>query len=636
MDGHTSSKRLFILVMLISLFNAITTLDIKVTNLLAINQTASFLEAQRTIRHFMGQELPVELAQAINNLSQRVASSEVISSNSLTLLPLLSCATFFISCLSLILPAASKKWLDQVSHNKGSGQDKIEISAMERAIADIAASADQLQDYVENLSTQKSPSSSHDTLQSQFDEIVTLVAHIRSISNELVSVHESFLNVDKLLQKLSTRCGDNAHFASATRLEWNTMGNKLRQLREHHDKIKSTSEKAVKNQTVTTDNLSKTLEFNKIYTNHSENVRGNLNNLYEKTKSGYRLLDQMSSSIGVSKADVNKASELVKGLSQRAEAIVNIIDVIDDIAEQTNQLALNASIEAARAGEQGQGFAVVAGEVRNLAARSSTATKSITDLLGTIQEEAEHASQLLEKSNATVSDSYAKIRDVDQSYRESLILTRHSVAGLDVLLSDVNSHFIDIKQIEKLNHEVKKLCNNLNTMLEEHGDMSSLINAEGNQLTVHADRLSRVLTRQYYEINHSQKLLSLTASSINAVKSKIEQSLSNTETMKHNLDHLYKASMNDENRYFHRNIAAIKSVQVLKSSTKTLHLIQNPFSLTTGNSPIEQAEDIGISSKDSLATSVTSSSDKSWTSTISNMPKDDILIGNNNSDNQAG
>jgi methyl-accepting chemotaxis protein len=99
---------------------------------------------------------------------------------------------------------------------------------------------------------------------------------------------------------------------------------------------------------------------------------------------------------------VNKSAETVKELGKSSDQIGEIIGVIDDIADQTNLLALNAAIEAARAGEQGRGFAVVADEVRKLAERTTKATKEIAGMIKKIQSDTTGAVQSMEEGTNEV------------------------------------------------------------------------------------------------------------------------------------------------------------------------------------------------------------------------------------------
>ncbi len=122
----------------------------------------------------------------------------------------------------------------------------------------------------------------------------------------------------------------------------------------------------------------------------------------EAARQGGHVADQTLSTMRSIAGSTERAATRIAELGKNSEQIGRIVAVIDDIADQTNLLALNAAIEAARAGEQGRGFAVVADEVRKLAERTSKATKEIADMVRTIQVETKSAVEAMQTGSRDV------------------------------------------------------------------------------------------------------------------------------------------------------------------------------------------------------------------------------------------
>lgn len=112
--------------------------------------------------------------------------------------------------------------------------------------------------------------------------------------------------------------------------------------------------------------------------------------------------------------EVTSATGVIGDLQSESENIDSVLTLIQDIAEQTNLLALNAAIEAARAGEHGRGFAVVADEVRNLAVRTQEATEDIQKLVESLQSKAYSAVEVMQQSHHRVERSVEETAEIEK------------------------------------------------------------------------------------------------------------------------------------------------------------------------------------------------------------------------------
>ncbi len=127
------------------------------------------------------------------------------------------------------------------------------------------------------------------------------------------------------------------------------------------------------------------------------------------SKDGLSLILQSSENMDQLSQNMQETKDAAESLSERSSEISDVVNLIEDIADQTNLLALNAAIEAARAGEHGRGFAVVADEVRKLAEKTQVATKNIAVVVRAMQQESSSAQESVEITNTILHETKDKI-----------------------------------------------------------------------------------------------------------------------------------------------------------------------------------------------------------------------------------
>lgn len=176
--------------------------------------------------------------------------------------------------------------------------------------------------------------------------------------------------------------------------------------------------------------------------------------------------------------NVIQSSEIITSLGERSKQIVAIVDVIKDIADQTNLLALNAAIEAARAGEQGRGFAVVADEVRKLADKTTKATSEVGAMINAIRDETSKAVGAMTQSQSSVD--------------RGVSLSAEAGDALHMILKSMQSLQSMVQQIASATEEMSSVSENISMDIEVVASASRETSSSAREISSASTNLARL------------------------------------------------------------------------------------------------------------------------------------------------
>ncbi|HMQ52277.1 MAG TPA: methyl-accepting chemotaxis protein [Anaerolineae bacterium] len=185
-------------------------------------------------------------------------------------------------------------------------------------------------------------------------------------------------------------------------------------------------------------------------------------------------------------AATDQLAQRIRSLGDRSGQIGAIVQTIDDIAAQTNLLALNAAIEAARAGEHGKGFAVVADEVRKLAERASQATQEIGGIIRAVQSDADQAVEAMAQASSDVQSGVTRTQAAGAAFETIAGDTAHLAHQVEATLQAVQA-------IEQSAGQLRQAIQTVNQVAERTQALTAGMQQAAGQVTASVERVSSVV-----------------------------------------------------------------------------------------------------------------------------------------------
>ncbi|MEG3641447.1 bacteriohemerythrin [Magnetococcus sp. PR-3] len=366
-------------------------------------------------------------------------------------------------------------------------------------------------------------------------------SHVLSDQNETLT--EAIANIKDLSNRTSDRMANLTSGANSVADNMNTIAGAAEQASQNV----STMASAAEEMTANVSGVNRSLEVMNNSVSQVSQAVAEVKGALQTVKGRCNRATQLSQDAN---GHANSTMNVMEKLAHSAQEVGKVVDIINNIAEQTNMLALNASIEAAGAGESGKGFAVVANEVKELASQTSEATKMIAAQVDEIQDNTRSASKAVRE----ISNSIGSINSANEEISNSVEEQDHAIQEIAQAMGEVTHG----------NEEVTRNAQELEVAVQEVAQASGEV-ASGSQeiasASANAASAAQEMSTQATEVNQfadeTLKTVASTDETTRIFHGKVEESLVMAMEMHGHVSHF--AALRDVARTISDGLSAAQS-----------------------------------------------------------------------------